>query len=172
MLRSPIGRRVGRFLGIAARERTRRPRGFSSGFARDVERLEGRALLSTATVHVGSNFFSPSSVTVHPGDTVHWVFDEGVHSTTSVAGISESWDSDVRTTPGTTFDHTFTNIGSFAYYCTVHGFDQGNGTAGGMAGRVIVKDSVPLRAINVTPFFSSLTAGASQQYTATGVFSD
>src|SRR3954447_7948954 len=138
-----------RFFGISARERTRRSRAFTAEFGRDVERLEGRALLATATVHVGSNFFSPSTVTVHPGDTVHWVFDEGVHSTTAVAGLSESWDSDVRTTPGSTFDHTFTNTGSFAYYCTVHGFDQGGGKAGGMSGAVIVKADVPLSSIKV-----------------------
>ena len=40
--------------------------------------------------------------------------------------------------PGSTFDHTFTNVGVWEYYCQNHGFDNGNGTAGGMAGKVTV----------------------------------
>src|SRR3954471_11706045 len=102
MLRSPFRTRLSRFLGSATRARTRRPRGFTSEHLRSVEHLEGRALLAIVTVHVGNNFFSQNPVTVHPNDTVRWVFDQGVHSTTSVAGIAESWDSGVITAEGAT----------------------------------------------------------------------
>jgi prepilin-type N-terminal cleavage/methylation domain-containing protein len=77
---------------------------------------------------------------IHVGDTVHWRWVNGLHSTTSVAGIAESWDSGIQSTVGFTFDHTFTHVGTFEYYCQVHGVDNGNGTAGGlMHGSVIVQ---------------------------------
>ncbi len=97
------------------------------------------------TVHVYNFDFSvnPSGEpvvdpTINLGDTVHWVWDSGLHSTTSVAGLAESWDSGNFLAPST-FDHTFTNLGEFPYYCDIHGFDNGDGTAGGtMTGVVTV----------------------------------
>ncbi len=35
-----------------------------------------------------------------------------------------------------TFDHAFTHVGTFWYYCQMHGFDNGDGTADGMAGTI------------------------------------
>ena len=150
----------------------RKRRGFQSGFLRGIEALEGRALLATVTVHVADFAFIPKAVTIQPGDTVHWVWDEGLHSTTSVAGSAETWDSDVHNTPGFSFDHTFTKTGTFAYFCTIHGFDNRNGTAGGMSGTVTVSASTTLQSIAVTPANPSLAVGATQQLTATGTFSD
>src|SRR3954471_22361874 len=110
MLRFPFGMRLDRSFGVSTRERPRKRQGFGSEFLRPVEPLEDRALLSTVTVHVTDFSFSPSSVSIQPGDTVHWVWDKGMHSTTSVAGIAESWDSGVHT-PTFSFDHTFTHTG-------------------------------------------------------------
>ena len=77
--------------------------------------------------------------TINVGDTVRWNFVQGFHNTQSVAGSAESWASPIFTTPpGGTFDHTFTTIGTFNYFCIVHGSDNGNGTASGMAGFVRV----------------------------------
>ena len=76
------------------------------------------------------------------GDTVHWVWQSNFHSTTSVKGSAEQWDSGVLNS-GSTFDHTFTHAGTFVYYCTVHGQGNGNGTAGGMAGKIVVAGSTP-----------------------------
>ncbi|MGE5179830.1 MAG: multicopper oxidase domain-containing protein [Bacteroidota bacterium] len=71
------------------------------------------------------------------GDTVRWVRLDGNHTTTSVAGSIEQWDAPLNsTTP--TFDHQFTNLGTFWFYCKPHGFDNGDGTAGGMSGTVTV----------------------------------
>jgi len=99
---------------------------------------------ATTTVHVFSFDFSenPSGQpivdpTIDLGDTVDWVWDSGFHSTTSVAGLSESWDSG-RHSPTFSFDHTFSHVGVFPYYCSVHGFDNGDGTAGGMSGTITV----------------------------------
>src|SRR5262249_11387809 len=109
-----------------------------------IEALENRALLATVTVGVGgaggTNVFTPSTITIHQGDTVEWVWQTGFHNVLSVGGIAEQWNSGTPTgTVGTTFDHTFTHVGTFAYYCSVHGSDRGNGTASGMAGTVTVE---------------------------------
>jgi plastocyanin len=143
-----------------------------TAFLLGVEPLEGRALLSTVTVHVVGNAFSPDPVTIHVGDTVHWVWDAGPHSTTSVMGVAESWDSGVHNA-GFTFDHTFTHAGSFAYYCTIHGVDNGNGTASGMAGMITVASaSATLQSIAMTPADPAVPVGTTQQFVATGAFSD
>jgi plastocyanin len=137
-----------------------------------VEAMEGRALLSTVIVHVVSDAFNASPVTVHVGDTVHWVWDAGPHSTTSVMGSVESWDSGVHGA-GFTFDHTFKHAGSFAYYCTIHGVDNGNGTASGMAGMVVVASaSATLRSLAVAPAGPHVHVGTTQQFVAIGAFSD
>lgn len=64
-----------------------------------------------------------STTTIHVGDTVQWVWVSGIHSTTSgtCAGACTSdgrWNS--GTGSGMTFSHTFTQAGSFPYFCIVH----------------------------------------------------
>ncbi len=100
----------------------------------------------TQTLHIFNFDFGTADhthldPTINLGDTVHWVWDSGFHSTTSVEGLSESWDSGTHLpgTPAFTFDHTFTHSGTFTYYCTVHGFDNGDGTALGMSGSILVR---------------------------------
>ncbi len=107
-----------------------------------MESLEDRALLATVTVDVVNFAFNPTPVTIHVGDTVHWVWQGDVHSTTSVAGSIESWDSGVHNT-GFTFDHTFEHAGTYVYFCKIHGFDNGNGTAGGMSASINVLANTP-----------------------------
>jgi plastocyanin len=111
-----------------------------------------QARAGTVTVHIVNFDFTDTGIggahfdpTIHLGDTVEWVWDQGFHSTTSVAGIAESWDSTAMAAHGQTFDHTFIHIGDFAYYCVIHGADNGNGTASGMSGviHVIQASSVP-----------------------------
>lgn len=85
----------------------------------------------TATVQVGpggSMSFvdqqsGSSTTTIHPGDTVRWVWVSGFHSTTSgtCAGTCTPdgrWDSGVGS--GMTFSHTFPQAGTFPYFCTAH----------------------------------------------------
>lgn len=63
-------------------------------------------------------YFGPSTIHIHIGDTITWVWS-GVHSTTS--GIPNApdgkWDSGVQTGPFT-FSHTFIEIGTFPYFCS------------------------------------------------------
>jgi plastocyanin len=80
--------------------------------------------------------FSPSTVTVAPGEQVTWTWAAGTlpHSTTSDATSGpEVWDSGVQG-EGAIFSHTFNTPGSYPYYCQVHSFP--GGTA--MNGMVIV----------------------------------
>ncbi len=77
------------------------------------------------------------------GDTVRWNFTAPFHSTTSCVGTPEQWDSPIVLETPDTFDHTFTNVGVFHYFCAIHGFDFGNGTAGGMSGTITVLQGGP-----------------------------
>lgn len=85
-----------------------------------------------------------TAAVIHVGDTVRWVVDQSFHCTTSCAGMTESWASGVIS-GSQTFDHTFTHAGVFGYYCCLHGFDNGNGTGGGMSGHVVVLAPIPVQ---------------------------
>ncbi len=79
----------------------------------------------TVDVTIGPNFelvFSPSSVTIHPGDQVKWTFGSSGHSTTSGSPGQPNgiWDSGIHN-QGATFTHTFNSAGTFPYYCVPHG---------------------------------------------------
>ena len=82
------------------------------------------------TVTVADFSFTPGTVTVVPGDTVTWQFQDSNHTTTSSQGF---WNSGTRSA-GTTFAHRFGSSGSYAYFCIQH-------RAMGMVGsvRVIVR---------------------------------
>ena len=87
----------------------------------------------TATVNVGEGggmtFVDQTSgnatTTIRMGDTVRWVWVSGSHSTTSGTCPPSGectpnglWDSPTGT--GLTFSRTFTQAGSFPYFCRVH----------------------------------------------------
>jgi len=101
----------------------------------------------TFTVHVtnfdfldaGGAHFDP---TINLGNTVHWVWDLGLHSTTAAAGQLEQWNSGNHSAPFS-FDHTFTHAGTFNYYCLIHGLDAGGGNVSGMSGHVTVNVPEP-----------------------------
>src|SRR5262245_10578660 len=155
MTRSLFDTRVDQIFETSTRRSRRKRRRPGAGFPLGGERLEDRTLLATVTVHIFDFDFSANpkgqpivDPTINVGDTIHWVWDEGFHSTTSVAGIAEQWDSGATGTGGHTFDHPFTHAGTFAYYCSIHGFDNGDGTAGGMSGTITVNAAAPTLAIN------------------------
>jgi plastocyanin len=101
---------------------------------------QNAASAATVTVLVGSGGFnfSPSSVTIHPGDTVRWNFSSGGHSTTSGnPGMPTGlWDSGIRG-QGAMFSRTFNTVGTFPYFCTPHG------ECCGMTGTVNVTAGTP-----------------------------
>src|SRR5215469_2668934 len=103
------------------------------------------------TVGPGTDLvFSPSSVTIHPGDTVRWTWGSNFHSSTSgVPGNPNGiWDSGVIN-QGSVFSHTFNSTGTFPYYCITHG------GCCGMVGMVTVMNSAstptPTPAVTPTP---------------------
>src|SRR5947208_7331078 len=98
------------------------------------------ASAATVTITVGNNCFcfSPSSVTIHPGDTVQWTWSSTGHSSTSGSpGMPTGlWDSGILN-QGAVFTRTFNTVGSFPYYCTPHG------ACCNMVGTVIVSAPTP-----------------------------
>jgi plastocyanin len=106
---------------------------------------------SAATVDVtvapnGALMFSPSSVTINPGDTVRWTWAATFHSSTSgTPGMPNGiWDSGILN-QGATFTHTFNSAGSFPYFCTPHG------ACCGMVGMVTVASASPSPSPSSTP---------------------
>ena len=107
------------------------------------------ASAATVDVSVGPNgnlVFSPSSVTIHPGDQVRWTFSSAGHSTTSGSpGMPNGiWDSGIRN-QGATFTRTFNSAGTFPYYCTPHG------GCCAMVGTIMVVNASPTPAPTPTP---------------------
>ena len=85
----------------------------------------------TVTIEMINISFNPSTVEVAAGTTVIWVNKDGVeHTTTSDTGL---WDSGLLPQGGT-FSYTFTQPGTYPYYCRPHG---GPGEVG-MAGVITV----------------------------------
>ncbi len=77
-----------------------------------------------ATIHVvsvGNFFFSPPNVTVDPGDTVRWVLSTGLHTSTSSAGSTKTWDSGILGGGGYNLQFVLADgAGPFPYVCSVH----------------------------------------------------
>jgi plastocyanin len=75
-----------------------------------------------------SGVFEPAKVTIKPGQTVTWVWDdEHPHTVTSDTDL---FDSGLLTGKGTKWSHKFDNAGNFPYYCAPHGDVGGIGMAG------------------------------------------
>ena len=74
----------------------------------------------TAAVTAGSttNTFSPTTVTVARGGTVTWTIGTRPHNVAFVAAPGAP--SNVPTGTNTSVSRTFTNVGTFAYVCTLH----------------------------------------------------
>jgi len=106
------------------------------------------AMAATNTIYIfNSNFGALPNTHIDPvinlGDTVTWVWTNGHHSTTATPGQLESWDSGQQTFgTATNFSHTFTNLGTYNYFCTVHsssiGCRQAHANIGTMVGYVAV----------------------------------
>lgn len=115
------------------------------------------AQAATARVSIVGFAFNPSTVTINVGDTVIWTAQEADHTVTS---DNNSFDSSRGTEPpqtiplNGTFTHTFTTVGSFRYFCRVHGAHGGVG----MIGTIVVRSNAsPAPTIsNFSPLNSGL----------------
>jgi len=87
-------------------------------------------------------WFDPIGVHIMPGQTVRWVLQENVHTTTAyhpqndlhslrIPQGARPWDSGFLVNPGDHFDVTLTVEGVYDYFCMPH-------EAAGMVGRIVV----------------------------------
>lgn len=85
--------------------------------------------------------FDPIGLLIQPGQTVRWVCQASVHTTTAyhpknanhslrIPAAATSWNSGYLL-PGKSFEWTFTVPGAYDYFCTPH-------EMAGMVGRIIV----------------------------------
>ncbi|NYT64056.1 hypothetical protein H0A66_17195 [Alcaligenaceae bacterium] len=86
--------------------------------------------------------FDPIGLFVEPGQTVRWVLDSSVHTTTAyhpnnaghslrIPEAATPWDSGYLINPNDHFDVVFTIEGVYDYFCTPH-------EMAGMVGRIVV----------------------------------
>jgi plastocyanin len=118
------------------------------------------AMAATNTIYIFNfDFGMLPSTHVDPiinvGDTVTWVWTNGHHSTSSAPGQLETWDSGIQTTgTATNYSHTFTNLGTYNYYCMVHGTSTGCRGVAAMSGHVTVMlggQTTPYQINSITP---------------------
>jgi plastocyanin len=76
------------------------------------------AAAATVNIKVGDNFFTPSTATIHEGDTVVWTNSGAMAHT--VSGDDGSFDSG-NLAPGQSFSQTFAVNGTVGYHCSLHG---------------------------------------------------
>lgn len=87
-------------------------------------------------------WFEPVGLRIEPGDTVRWVVDRGVHTSTAyhpengdfprrIPEGAEPWDSGYLTGEGEAHEHTFRREGVYDCLCRPH-------EAAGMVGRIVV----------------------------------
>ncbi|WP_276256108.1 halocyanin domain-containing protein [Halomontanus rarus] len=87
----------------------------------------------TVMVGTGSSGYeySPAAIAVDSGTTVvwEWTGDGGGHDVVADGG---SFESELQTSEGDTFEHTFDDTGTYEYYCNPH-------VSMGMKGAVVVE---------------------------------
>jgi plastocyanin len=86
-----------------------------------------------AKITINGTSFSPSTITVDPGQPVCWTWSESTPH--NIHADDDSFTSGGPANNGT-FQTTFTAAGSHGFYCQVHGT-----AAGGMRGAVVVRDN-------------------------------
>jgi plastocyanin len=77
------------------------------------------------SVHIKDFKYAPPALTVHVGDTVHFVNDDGEAHT--VTAVDKSFDSEGLDT-GNAWDHAFTKAGTYRYFCELHPYMKGTVT--------------------------------------------
>ena len=71
----------------------------------------------TAQVNISDFEYSPATVTIPVGGTVTWTnHDTASHTVTSNDKIIQS----NTLAPGASYSHTFTKIGTYNYFCSIH----------------------------------------------------
>jgi LPXTG-motif cell wall-anchored protein len=109
--------------------------------------LAGPAGAANVSVDMTASLtYAPKTITVNVGDTVTWIHDSTStpHTVTADNGSFDSSPGCPASIPaclgaGSTYQHTFTQAGTFAYHCKIHGAAGGIG----MAGTIVVVAAPP-----------------------------
>lgn len=81
-----------------------------------------QAFAATVSVDITHFAYAPKEISIAPGTTVVWTnHDEIPHTVTSADKLLASKAMDT----GDRYEHTFTDAGDIAYFCTVHPFMTG-----------------------------------------------
>lgn len=75
---------------------------------------------TTASVTVGNDFFSPSSVTIAQGGTVTWTWAGGVTHDVDLTTAGAPLDCSATNQPGATCQRVFMTMGTYNYHCNFH----------------------------------------------------
>ena len=71
----------------------------------------------TAKVSIANFAFNPSSITIHPGESVTWSNDDG---SPHALVFSDGAGGIVSLSPGQSFTRTFARAGTYDYSCSFH----------------------------------------------------
>ncbi|HZD26434.1 MAG TPA: plastocyanin/azurin family copper-binding protein, partial [Alphaproteobacteria bacterium] len=132
--------------------------------AKPLPPVEIRMLSARDGTHVR---FDPVGVLVAPGQTVRWVIEENVHTTTAyhprndnhalrIPMRAEPWDSGYLVNPGDHFEVTLSVRGVYDYFCRPH-------ELAGMVGRIIVGHPADGPGSKPFDYFKGNAAGANWQ---------
>jgi plastocyanin len=77
----------------------------------------GDLWFSNSTTNTCGN---PCTTNIAVGDTVEWDFNTGTTHTATSTDMPIVWDSGFQTGPGVSFSHTFSQAGTFPYWCAIH----------------------------------------------------
>jgi plastocyanin len=129
------------------------------------------ARAQTVQVQIQNFAYSPDPLTISVGTTVTWTnMDQAPHSATSVTNV---WSSPVLNT-GQSYSFTFTQPGTYPYYCVIHGNMHGMIVVQGAAATATTAPvatatpapaaptSTPLPAPTATPLPTATTAPPAQ----------
>jgi len=75
---------------------------------------------ATQSVDIKNSAFTPSSITIAPGDSVTWTNSDSITHTVTGSG----WGSG-NIANGATYTHQFNTTGDFAYHCSIHTYMTG-----------------------------------------------
>lgn len=127
---------------------------------------------ATHTVFMTNVAFVPRNLTVNVGDTVTWRDTAGFHDTVSgSSGVPNGvWNSNSQygrlMRPGETFSVTFTQAGSYPYFCTPHWQLQG------MVGTIVVQGVNRAPAVSISSPADGATFSAPASITVMATASD
>ena len=128
--------------------------------ANEIDMASGAGASAGAACVAANNCFAPNPLTVAPGTTVTWKnIDTVSHYVTSGKASDETtgtvFDSGNLIKPGSSYQFTFANAGTFDYFCSVHPWMTGQVIVAGSAASTQSSGSMQAGSMNMTTSQSS-----------------